>query len=130
LFNHRFMAAMIDQEYARSQRYNRPLSFILLQLDENAPERVQAILAELRTTLSSLLRDTDTLGHWGPGPARFAVILPETAPEGAAIILSRLEVAPLIARHLQVGLASVVGGVSHALDLPGLAEANLRIRAR
>jgi hypothetical protein len=130
LFNRRFMEATLGQEMARSQRYDRALSFILVQLKEVPQERTQAILEDVRAALGRFVRDTDTLGHWGPDSARFAIILPETPPAGAATILNRLETVPLIAGHLICGLSGVLGASTSPLDLPVLAESDMLVRQR
>jgi GGDEF domain-containing protein len=119
------MAATLEQESARSQRYSRPLSFLLVEIDESALEYAPNLLQDLRSALSGVLRDTDTLGHWGPAPTRFAIILPETPPAGAANILSRLQTVPLISGHLHLGLSGTLGTTTTPLDLPALAEASL-----
>ena len=130
LFNYRFMEAMLNQEYARSQRYDRPLAFLLMQLKKMSLKQTQAILQDVRAALGHGLRDADTLGRWGPESDRFAVILPETTPSGAAIILARMQAIPLIASHSHCGLACVIGAVSSPLDLAALAQADLSARSR
>jgi GGDEF domain-containing protein len=125
LFNRHFMEATLGQEYGRSQRYNRPLSFILIQIADASAKHSQAILAELRQALSLVLRDTDTLGHWGPSPLRFAIILPETPPTGAVNLLTRLDSVPLLAGQIHCGIAGVLGTQQAAHDLPEMAAADL-----
>ncbi len=91
LFNAVFMQAIIDQEAHRAQRYHRPLSVLVVEIDHadfitrDLPEQqVAMLLRELAQALVAAVRDTDTVGFLdGGGSPRFAVVLPETEHPGA-----------------------------------------------
>lgn len=130
LFNRRFMQAALDQEYARSQRYDRPLSFLLVQLHDVPLAHIQDIIHNVRQALGGLVREIDTLGHWGPARALFAVILPETAPQGAAVLASRLATIPTRVGRLDCGFSGVVGALATSQDLYALATQDMNARSR
>jgi len=87
-----------DLEVHRARRYARPLSLLLIDLDHfkaindthghGAGDR--AIRAAVRACLAAL-RSIDRMGRLGG--EEFAVLLPETGPEGAIVVAERLRAA-------------------------------------
>ncbi|MGQ0504514.1 MAG: ATP-binding protein [Myxococcaceae bacterium] len=80
LFDRSGLVSRIDQELARTRRYNRPVSVAVCRPDEPMGDRVRVCAAALRRRL----RTPDVLGHLGNG--NFGALLPEcTAPTAHAV---------------------------------------------
>lgn len=90
----RFMARAAD-EVARAQRSGQPLSAIMLDIDHfkkvndtyghaTGDEAIRSVVRVCR----SLVRGADVLGRLGG--EEFAILLPETPPQGAALLAERL----------------------------------------
>lgn len=98
LYNHRKFTEAGVLEATRSQRYQRPMSLLMLDLDHfksindawghPAGDRVLQALSEI---MNSIVRDQDTVGRLGG--EEFGVILPETELSDACIIADRIRVA-------------------------------------
>jgi diguanylate cyclase (GGDEF)-like protein len=98
LYNHRFLQDRLDQELLRAQRYSRPLSVLLFDIDHfkrvndtHGHRAGDAVLAELATVVSAKLRRLDILARYGG--EEFIAILPETPLPGALELAERLRVA-------------------------------------
>jgi diguanylate cyclase (GGDEF)-like protein len=85
-------------EFQRSQRYGRPLSLLMLDLDRF--KRVNdlyghqfgdRVLAETALTLRRQLRVSDLVARYGG--EEFVVVLPETSPRDAALVAEKLRAA-------------------------------------
>ncbi|HEX4944136.1 MAG TPA: diguanylate cyclase [Usitatibacteraceae bacterium] len=95
LANRRRFFEIADAELARSKRYDTPLSLLMLDIDHfkevndthghHAGDRV---LEELARTCRNILRTVDVAGR--VGGEEFAILLPETALEGAVEVAERL----------------------------------------
>jgi diguanylate cyclase (GGDEF)-like protein len=95
LYNRRHFETLARSELARCQRYVRPLSLLLLDVDHfklindrlghAAGDRVLRRIAEM---CSASKRDSDVVGRIGG--EEFAVLLPETAPDAAQQFAERL----------------------------------------
>jgi GGDEF domain-containing protein len=70
-----------DEEIARARRYQKQLSIVSLWAP--TPDAI----SQLATHLHDHLRDTDLAGYLNNG--HFVVLLTETGPEGASIVLWR-----------------------------------------
>ncbi len=93
--NRRRLELDLDLEIARSQRYSRPLAFIMLDVDHfkevNDTHGHQAgdeILSEFKTAFNAALRETDTAYRFGG--EEFCVLLRETDAEAAVIVAERI----------------------------------------
>ena len=94
-FNHRYLHERLSEEIVRAVRYRRPLSVLMLDLDDFKlvndsfghvyGDRVLVHVAEL---VRSMLRASDVATRYGGD--EFAVILPETGHDDAARIAERL----------------------------------------
>jgi len=79
-------------------RYHRPLSILLIELDhaehihkELEQVRVEGLLREMAERLGQAIRDTDTVGFLdADGPPHFAIVLPETDEQGAALAADKI----------------------------------------
>jgi len=85
----------LEAEIERSQRYGRPLSLIMFDLDhfkavndQYGHEAGDEVLKALAQTVSAELRDADTLGRWGG--EEFIIVVPETRLVGATALAEKL----------------------------------------
>jgi len=95
IHNKRYFLEFLDRELARSSRYERPLSLVMIDID-----RFKAIneelghlggdftLRELAARIKGSIRKEELFARYGG--EEFAVVLPETPIEGAAILSERL----------------------------------------
>lgn len=95
LYNHGYLLTRLDEEVARARRYRRPLSVIILDLDQfkvvNDRYGHLAGDAILQTVAAGLQRETraaDILARYGGD--EFCLILPETGAEGADSVAAKL----------------------------------------
>jgi diguanylate cyclase (GGDEF)-like protein len=110
LLNHRAFQQRVETEVRRAQRYERPLALVLLDLDHfksindaYGHQAGDAALMQAATLLETDARAGDVLGRIGGD--EFALLLPETAAEGACTIAQRcasgFRAAPVgVASHL------------------------------
>ncbi|GGB48469.1 GGDEF domain-containing protein [Shewanella inventionis] len=95
LANRRNAAAILEQEKARLQRNNEPLSVLLCDLDHfksvndkyghNAGDMV---LTELSALFTEQVRQQDCVARWGG--EEFLIILPQTTSEQAGVIAEKI----------------------------------------
>ena len=98
IWNSKFINALVGQEANRAVRYHRPLSVLLVELDhaehihkELQQIQVEALLREMAERLGSAIRDTDTVAFLDvDGPPHFAIVLPETDEQGAALAADKI----------------------------------------
>jgi diguanylate cyclase (GGDEF)-like protein len=98
IWNAKFVNALVGQEANRAVRYHRPLSMLVVELDhaehihnELAPMQVESLLREMAERLGQAIRDTDTVGFLDvDGPPHFAIVLPETDEQGAALAADKI----------------------------------------
>ena len=97
-YDNEHFKSRFDQEVSRSDRYGRPLAFVLVQIGflkrnnkakgKKASPKV-ALVRKVGDCIRSALRDTDILAYNADG--RIVLILPETAKEGALFVAQRLK---------------------------------------
>lgn len=94
-FNRRHLFELCQHEVRVAQRYRRPLSLIILDLDDfksvndsGGHPAGDRLLRRVAETLRGRLRDTDMLGRYGGD--EFIVLLPETPGAAALAIASAL----------------------------------------
>ncbi len=95
IFNRRYFYEIAKKEFERSQRYNTPLSTIMIDIDHfkyindtyghAAGDRV---LIQFVERMQAELRNTDILSRYGG--EEFAILLPETDSEEAFQVAERL----------------------------------------
>lgn len=103
LYNHRFFQDRLRSELTRAERYGRPVSMIMLDIDhfKNLNDAYghpvgDAVLVEMARILQSdVRRDIDIVARYGG--EEFAVILPETDVVGAEEVAERIRVS--VQRH-------------------------------
>jgi len=93
--NRRHFVEMVEAEMSRSSRYGKPLSILMVDIDQfkevNDAYGHQAgdiILQALSETCKIVLRAFDIVGRWGGD--EFAILLPETPPAIAPQVAERL----------------------------------------
>jgi len=117
LYRREALLEILDREWSRSQRYDRPLAVAIADLDhfKEVNDRYghltgDVVLQRVATELRNMLRETDFIGRFGG--EEFLMVLPETALEGAARFaekvrqrIERLEVPTESGRPLRVTLS-------------------------
>lgn len=95
LYNSRFLNATLRREVERSRRYGTSVSLIFLDLDgfknvndEHGHLSGSRTLVEVGAVIRETVREVDVVSRYGGD--EFTVILPQTGPEGAAIIAERI----------------------------------------
>jgi len=119
LYNSRFLNSTLRREVERSKRYRTPVSLIFLDLDgfKNVNDQHGHLwgsrtLVEVGQVIAQTVREIDIVARFGGD--EFTVILPQTGPEGAAIIAERIrqriEETPFLASHgLEVRISASLG---------------------
>ena len=96
LYNRKKIIEILKRELTRAKRYNRPLSLLLLDIDDF--KRINdtyghnfgdEILREFARLLKMSLRKTDYAGRWGG--EEFIVILPEIDKENAVKVAEKIK---------------------------------------
>ena len=137
LINRRVFDEELKRETGRAQRYGRPMSLLVLDLDHfknindtwGHPMGDQ-VLCELTSTLRRQLRRCDIAGRIGG--EEFGVILPETGDAGAIVAAERIRMAvsqhTMLAAHatlhltVSIGAATLTAGISEPETLLAAAD--------
>ncbi|KFE64626.1 sensor domain-containing diguanylate cyclase [Hyalangium minutum] len=105
-YNARHLRAQLDHEVRRSQRFHHPLSLVFLDLDHFKAVNDthghlvgSALLKEVGELLIASTRQLDLVFRYGGD--EFALLLVETAPEGAMTIATRIRDAFRARRFMQ-----------------------------
>jgi diguanylate cyclase (GGDEF)-like protein len=98
LYNHRHFQSLLDQQLALAQRYQKPLSLLICDIDHfkvvndtyghPTGDRILKSVAQMLTTLA---RTTDAVARYGG--EEFALILPETDTAAARALAERIRAA-------------------------------------
>lgn len=95
LYVHRYFQLRLDEEVARSRRYNSTISLLMCDIDHFKPindnyghQQGDAILKEVSKILRKNVRNTDIAARYGG--EEFAIILPETTQADAKIVAERI----------------------------------------
>ncbi|MGH2725047.1 MAG: diguanylate cyclase [Actinomycetota bacterium] len=94
--NRRSLQATLAKEVDRSQRFGRPLSVLLLDLDrfkrvndEHGHRRGDEVLVEVARRVQGRIRGRiDTLARYGG--EEFVIVLPETEADGARVVADKI----------------------------------------
>jgi diguanylate cyclase (GGDEF)-like protein len=130
-FNHRYLHQRMAEEVVRAVRTRRPLSMIMLDLDDfklvndtfghTFGDQVLVHVAEL---IRASLRGSDVAARYGGD--EFAVILPETDAAEAVIVAERILDAiaqqPCPAGRREIPIAASIGIATHPQDARTAAE--------
>ena len=128
LYNHRYLQERLLQEIERAERYDRPLSVVMADLDHfksfndaHGHPRGDEVLIAVSSTLRQVSRASDILARYGG--EEFTLILPETTHEESLVVAERarqcidalnLEIGTggTLRVTLSLGIASYVPGMS------------------
>lgn len=107
LYNHRYYQERVRSEIKRAERYDRPMSVIMLDIDHfkslndtHGHPVGDTVLQELAKVLyTEARRDIDIITRYGG--EEFALILPETELEGARTVAERIRLG--VQRHVFEG---------------------------
>lgn len=95
LYNYRYFSSELKHELAISERYGRPLSFILIDIDDFKKIndsygylRGDEILQMVATLIKSNVRDTDVAARFGG--EEFVILMPEIREEEAEKMADRI----------------------------------------
>lgn len=123
LFNARHFAAVLREELTRSERFGRPMSVIMADLDllreiNNTYGHLagDAVLKGVADVFRTQLRDYDVPARFGG--EEFAILLPETGPELALEIAERIRRA-VAASRFEIETSSEPIKVSVSLGVAG-----------
>src|SRR5437870_6598946 len=121
LFNARHFGTVLNEELARAQRFNRPLSLIMADLDllreiNNTYGHLagDAVLAGIARVFQAQLRHYDVPARFGG--EEFAILLPETPPDQALEIAERIRRA-VAEREFEVETSSEPIGVTISMGV-------------
>ncbi|MHB0924328.1 MAG: tetratricopeptide repeat-containing diguanylate cyclase [Bellilinea sp.] len=131
LANRRYFLELAERAFYQAQRYNRPLSVVMIDVDNFkhindtfGHAAGDQVLRAVSSRMQAVLRRSDILGRYGGD--EFVVLLPETGQEGARRMTERLrasvammgeEVGSIDAPvSLSIGLASTFSMANITLD--------------
>jgi len=90
-YNRRFLDAKLEEEVRRAERYGRPLSIIMIDLNDfkqvndhhsHRHRQGDVLLKEIAAVIKSSSREVDIVARYGGD--EFIVVMPETPRDGAA----------------------------------------------
>jgi len=98
LYNRRYLQAKLKEEKARADRYKRPLSILMADLDHfkvyndtNGHQKGDELLAKIGALLRRRVREIDVVCRYGG--EEFLIVLPETDGPQAELVADRLRAA-------------------------------------
>ena len=137
LHNRRYLEARLTEEIGRSKRYNYPLSFMMIDVDDfklyndhnghQAGDRALEITAQC---LRAALRKVDVASRYGG--EEFSILLPQTSLEEAGVIADRIR-RKIMTTNFVNGKSQPLGRVTVSIGLstfsPSLESAEAIVRA-
>ena len=129
LFNHRYFQEHLSQEIDRAQRYRRPLSLIMLDIDDfqeynenHGYAMGDRVLVQMAGILKDSLRKVDIASRYAG--EEFGIILPDTRRKQTAIVAEKLR--DKIATSVFVEKRDSSLGMVRLTVSAGVAEYNIR----
>ncbi len=126
LYNRRYLDDSLDRECRIALRYDQYLSCLMINLDDfndynDSYGQVDGdmILRQVALAISASLGDTDITTRYGGD--EFCVLLPQTAPDDAALVAERIRWA-VVTMKLVVKKASINASVSIGVFTPTTAQ--------
>ncbi len=137
LHNRRYLEARLTEELSRSKRYNYPLSFMMIDIDDfkhyndhNGHQAGDLALEITAQCLRAALRKVDVASRYGG--EEFSILLPQTSLEEAGVIADRIRRKIMTARFPH-GKTQPLGNVTVSIGLstfsPSLDSAEAIVRA-
>src|SRR5207253_7074887 len=137
LHNRRYQDARLAEDFSRSKRYNYPLSFMMIDIDDfklyndlsghQAGDRALEIMAQC---LKAALRKVDVASRYGG--EEFSILLPQTTLQEAGVIADRIR-RKVMETPFPHGKSQPLGAVTISIGLssfsPGLDSAEAIVRA-
>ncbi len=137
LHNRRYLEARLAEELSRSKRYNYPMSFMMIDIDDfklyndlnghQAGDRALEIIAQC---LHAALRKADVASRYGG--EEFSILLPQTSLEEAGVIADRIR-RKIMTTKFPHGYSQPGGMVTASIGLssfsPALNSAEAVVRA-
>lgn len=131
LANRRYFLELAERAFYQAQRYNRPLSVVMIDVDNFkhindtfGHAAGDQVLRAVARSMQAVLRRSDIIGRYGGD--EFVVLLPETGQEGARRMTERLRAAVATMGEeagkidspvtLSIGLASTFSMANITLD--------------
>ena len=121
LHNRRYLEARLAEELSRSKRYNYPLSFMMIDIDDfklyndsnghPAGDRALEITAQ---SLRAALRKIDVASRYGG--EEFSILLPQTNLEEASVIADRIR-RKILSTPFPHGVSQPLGAVTVSIGL-------------
>ena len=121
LHNRRYLEARLTEELSRSKRYDYPLSFMMIDIDDfkvyndlnghQAGDRALEITAQC---LHAALRKVDVASRYGG--EEFSILLPQTSLEEAGVIADRVR-RKIMTTSYPHGLTQPLGAVTVSIGL-------------
>jgi diguanylate cyclase (GGDEF)-like protein len=129
LYNRRYFFERFHQEMERSKRYQRPLSCIIMDIDNfkqvndtHGHLAGDQVLADIAGILKKNCRQSDLAGRYGG--EELILLLPETEAAGAMIIAERIR--EMIEQHRTVDEKGAVIGVTVSMGVASLSGMALK----
>jgi diguanylate cyclase (GGDEF)-like protein len=137
LHNRRYLEARLAEELSRSKRYNYPLSFMMIDIDDfkiyndlNGHQAGDRALEMTAQALRAALRKVDVASRYGG--EEFSILLPQTSLEEAGTIADRIRRC-LMSTKFPHGSSQPLGMVTVSIGLssfsPALNSAEAIVRA-
>jgi diguanylate cyclase (GGDEF)-like protein len=137
LHNRRYLEARLAEELSRSKRYNYPLSFMMIDIDDfklyndlNGHQAGDRALEMTAQSLRAALRKVDVASRYGG--EEFSILLPQTSLEEAGTIADRIR-RRIMNTKFPHGSSQPLGMVTASIGLssfsPALNSAEAIVRA-
>ena len=139
LFNHRHAQDRLNEEYERSQRFQRLFSILFMDVDHfkffndnNGHQAGDEVLKTIAQIMTSSIRDSDIAARWGG--EEFIIIAAETDANQACELAERIRITianhafahakqqPLGMVSLSIGVATITDTTDDARSLVKLAD--------
>ncbi|HEU5236781.1 MAG TPA: diguanylate cyclase [Pyrinomonadaceae bacterium] len=121
LHNRRYLEARLAEELSRSKRYNYPLSFMMIDIDDfklyndlNGHQAGDRALEMTAQSLRAALRKVDVASRYGG--EEFSILLPQTSLEEAGVIADRIR-RKIMATSFPHGKTQPLGRVTVSIGL-------------
>ena len=137
LHNRRYQEARLAEELSRTKRYNYPLSFMMIDIDDfkfyndrNGHQTGDRALEIMAQCLKAALRKVDVASRYGG--EEFSILLPQTTLQEAGVIADRIR-RKVMETPFPHGESQPLGAVTVSIGLssfsPGLDSAEAIVRA-